>query len=204
MFTRTFLVLACVLGSKVVAAQEPSPPIPVDVINRPASEEPISPKRLITNILYDQKPIFTFPLRAVRGEHWKAVLGVTLVTAGLVALDPHTERFFHDRSDNSFQTGPLRGRNTTLAVTLTPAAFYLIGLGKHSMYAKNIGLLAVEVVADMQILSFVTKQAIGRLKPSDIAPGGNLRDTWFKYKSHSRMRAVFPRVTRPPHLEWQP
>jgi membrane-associated phospholipid phosphatase len=36
------------------------------------------------------------------------------------------------------------------------------------------------------------KTAIGRLKPSDIPPDGNYRDTWFKYKGNFTNRGGFP------------
>src|SRR4051794_9262686 len=42
----------------------------------------------------------------------------------------------------SHKTGPLRGRNTTMAVSLTPVAFFVAGLATHSRHAKNTGLLA--------------------------------------------------------------
>ena len=52
---------------------------------------------------------------------------------GLVLLDPHTEPYFNNPDRfGGYKTGPLRGRNTTLAVTLTPVAFYLAGLATHS------------------------------------------------------------------------
>jgi membrane-associated phospholipid phosphatase len=148
---------------------------------------------LAIKILRDQKPIFTFPWRAVRGEHWKSVLGVAIGTAGLIALDPTIERYFHDRpAFRSYQTGPLRGRNTALVTTLTPVAFYVVGLAKHSTKTKNTGLLAAEALVDTQLLSFVTKQAVGRVTPSDIPPHGNLRDTWFKYQGPFLNRGSFP------------
>jgi membrane-associated phospholipid phosphatase len=150
-------------------------------------------KQWSTNILRDQKPIFTFPWRLVHGEHWKPVLAVVAGTAALVVLDPYTEPYFHNNSRfGTYKTGPLRGRNTTLAVSLTPVAFYVTGLATHKTKSKNTGLLAAEALIDTQLLSFVMKQAAGRLKPSDIPPGGNLRDTWFKYKGSLTNGGGFP------------
>jgi len=149
--------------------------------------------QLASNVLHDQKPIWTFPWKAVRGKHWKPVLAVVAGTVGLVVLDPHTEPYFHDGSRfSAYKTGPLRGRNTTLAETLTPVAFYVTGLVKHSPHARNTGLLAAEGLAGAQIVCFVLKQAAGRLKPSDIPPDGNLRDTWFKYKGGLTNGGSFP------------
>lgn len=120
-------------------------------------------------------------------------MAVVVGTAGLVALDPYTEPYFHDRSRfSAYKTGPLRGRNTTLVETLTPVAFYVGGLVKHSPHARNTGLLAAEGLVGAQIVSFVMKQAAGRLKPSDIPPDGNLRDTWFKYKGGLTNGGSFP------------
>lgn len=191
------LVLAAVLGSAAVLAQEAVPAEPLSggssTDQAMAAEALISPKQFVTNILLDQEPIFTFPWKVVKGRHWKPVVAVALVTAGLVVLDPHTEPYFHDRAAfSSYKTGPLRGRNTTLAITLTPVAFYLAGLAKHSSYDRNTGLLAAEGIIDTQLVSFVIKNAIGRLTPSNIPPHGNYRDTWFKYQGGFTNKGGFP------------
>lgn len=193
----TGLVLACLLGSGAILAQQPSSLAPQPGGSSTAQavgpETAISPVQLAKNVLYDQKPIWTFPGKAVRGKHWKPVLAVALGTAGLVVLDPYTEPYFHDPSRFSgYKTGPLRGRNTTLAEVLTPAAFYVAGLAEHSPHARNTGLLAAEALAGAQIVSFVIKHAAGRLKPTDIAPDGNLRNTWFKYKGGLTNGGSFP------------
>jgi membrane-associated phospholipid phosphatase len=121
------------------------------------------------------------------------VLAVALGTAALAALDPHTEPYFHnDARFGSYKTGPLRGRNSTLAITLTPAAFYLTGLARHQAHAQNTGLLAAEALADTQVVSFAMKHAIGRLTPADVPPGGDLGNTWFKYKGSFTNGGGFP------------
>ena len=193
----TGLVFACVFGSAAIVAQQPSSPAPQPGGSSTAqaveSETAISPVQLAKNVLHDQKPIWTFPGKAVRGKHWKPVLAVALGTAGLVALDPYIEPYFHNPSRfSAYKTGPLRGRNTTLAETLTPVAFYVVGLAKHSPHARNTGLLAAEGLAGAQIVCFVMKQAVGRLTPSDIPPNGNLRDTWFKYQGGLTNGGSFP------------
>ena len=157
------------------------------------TERATSLKLLVPNILRDQKPIWTFPLKLAQGKHWKPFLGVAIGTAALVVLDPYTEPYFRNRSGfSTYKTGPLRGRNTTLAITLTPAAFYLAGLAKHSKHAQSTGLLAAEAIADTQILSFAMKHIAGRLQPSDIPPHGDFRDTWFKYKGTLKNGGSFP------------
>jgi membrane-associated phospholipid phosphatase len=192
----TGLVLACVLGSAAILAQEPisqgEQPGESPTAQTELPETAISPVQLAKDVLHDQKRIFTFPLRAVQGKHWEPVLAIALGTVGLVALDPYTEPYFHDRSFSTYKTGALRGRNSTLAIMGTPAAFYLIGLARHRPHSQNTGLLAAEAIADSQILTFAIKQAVGRLTPSQIPPNGNFRDTWFKYKGTVSNGGSFP------------
>ena len=176
------LIFVCLAGS--AAAQQPN-------VSASQDEMPMPLKRLVTGTLRDQKAVWTFPARV--GQHWKPVLAVAAVTAGLIALDPYTESYFHDRDRfSAYKTGPLRGRNSTLAITLTPAASYVVGLTKRRAHSRNTGLLAAEALAGTQIVSFAMKHAIGRLTPSEIPPNGNLRDTWFKYQGSFTNGGSFP------------
>lgn len=180
------VVLACVLGSAAMLAQEPSSLAPQpdgsSAVQAPTPEPAMPLVQVVKNVLRDQKPIWTFPVKAVQGKHWKPVLAIAIGGAALVALDPHTERYFHDQSRfGAYKTGLLRGRNTTLVETMTPAAFYIVGLAKHSSHGRNTALLAAEALAGAQIVTFGIKHAVGRLRPSDVPPDGNLSDTWFKY-----------------------
>lgn len=190
------LVLACIFGSAAILAQEPSvqgeQPVESPTVQSEQSETAISPMELVNDVVHDQKRIFTFPFRAAQGKHWEPVLAISLITLGLVALDPYTEPYFHDRSFSTYKTGPLRGRNSTLAIMGTPAAFYLIGRARNRPHSQNTGLLAAEAIADTQILTFAIKQAIGRETPSQIPPNGNFRDTWFKYKGSVSNGGSFP------------
>ena len=157
------------------------------------AETPISAKQLASNLLHDQKSIWTFPFKVAKGKHWKPATAVALGTVGFVLLDPHIEPFFRNRTRfDSYATGPLRGRNTTLAIVLTPAVFYVVGLATHSTHAKNTGILAVEGLIGTQATSFVMKNAIGRLTPADIPAHGDFRDTWFKYRGSFTNRGGFP------------
>ena len=194
-YTAPHLLAACFLSATITCAQTPEAQQPVAETSTTATspEKPISLTQVPIDILHDQKIVWTFPLKAVRGQHWRPVLAVAVGTAGLALLDPHIEGYFHDRPGfSTYKTGPLRGRNTTLAITLTPAAFYLTGLATHKTHSKNTGLLAAEGLADTQIVSFVMKHAIGRLTPSDIPPHGDLSDTWFKYKGTFTNGGSFP------------
>ena len=175
------LILSSTLCLAGLRAQDPPEPL-------------ISHKQFFTDIVRQQKPIFTFPAKLAKGKHWKPFTAVAIGTAGFVLLDPHIEPFFHDKGHfgEDWKTGPLRGRNSTLAVTMTPVAFYLTSLVTHDAYTRNTALLAAQGLIDTQIVTQVTKTAIGRLKPSDIPINGNYRDTWFKYKGQWYNRGGFP------------
>lgn len=194
-YTGIRLAFVWSMATVLAGAQPPeTQPTGADRLIEPAPAETAIPlKHLPLDILHDQKTVWTFPGKPVRGRHWKPVLAIGLITAGLVALDPHTESYFHDRAGfSAYKTGPLRGRNSTLAITLTPVAFYLTGLAKHKPHAQNTGLLAAEAIADTQIVSFAMKHAFGRLTPSQIPPHGDLTDTWFKYRGSFTNGGGFP------------
>src|SRR5690349_7429178 len=134
------LTVVCFLGSGLILAQPPeAPQLDADrLTDATPAEQPVSLKKLPTHFLHDQESVWTFPWKVAQGKHWKPVLAVALGTAGLVALDPHTEPYFHDRSGfSSYKTGPLRGRNSTIAITVTPLAFYVTGLAKQPARSEH-------------------------------------------------------------------
>lgn len=156
-------------------------------------EREVSPRLLLPNILQDQKPVWLFPLHVVEGEHLEPTLILAGATAGLVALDPFDEPYFRNSSGfSSFKTGPLRGRNTSLGIALAPAGLYLAGLARKDSYAEKTALLAVEALADTQILDLGMKTIDGRLHPSDIPPHGDFTHTWFKYPGSALNPGSFP------------
>jgi PAP2 superfamily protein len=158
-----------------------------------AGERSISTKQLFPNILHDQKPIWLFPVHVFEGKHLKPTLALAAATATLIVLDPYDEPYFRNNPGfKTYKTGPLRGRNGTLGITMLPLAMYLGGLASKDQHAENTGLLAAEAIADTQIVSLVLKAVDGRLHPSDIPPGGNFRDTWFKYRGTWNNPGSFP------------
>jgi hypothetical protein len=162
--------------------------------SRPSSvrnaERPISWKLLIPNIVHDQKPLWLFPAKVFKGQELKPVVGLTLATAGLVALDPHdTPYFLRTDSFHGFDNA-FKGTNTALAMAIVPLSFYGVGLARHDLYAQRTSLLTGEAVADAEILTLVMKNIDRRLRPSDIHPHGDFAHTWFK--SHGIGAGSFP------------
>ena len=94
-------------------------------------------RTVIPDILHDQKPIWLFPIHVMEGKHVKPALALTLITAGLIALDPYDAPYFHNSpAFKTYQTGALRGRNTTLIVTMIPVG-HVPRRTAHEGFARN-------------------------------------------------------------------
>lgn len=145
-----------------------------------AAPKPEFLKELPAAIVRDQKPIWLFPVRAARGQHWKPVLAVTLGTTGLVFLDPHDTPYF--RRTQAFRgfNRTFTGTNTGLVEGTFPLGMYLIGRARRSSSTQHTALLAAEALADAQMVSEVMKNLDRRLRPSEIPPHGDFGHTWFK------------------------
>jgi membrane-associated phospholipid phosphatase len=214
LFQYIFLLAAALLCLAWVAAAQTTPPadvlskvdpnsaqqdqtpvnaVPGATANSESGERQVSLKTIVPNILHDQKPIWMFPVHVAEGKHLKPTLILGGVTAALIALDPYDEPYFRNSSGfKTYKTGPLRGRNTTLAITMVPLALYLSGHMFKDSYAVHTGLLAAESIVDTQLVSLIMKGMTGRLHPSDIPPHGDFSHTWFKYPGSITNPGSFP------------
>jgi membrane-associated phospholipid phosphatase len=152
----------------------------------------ISWVRLVPDIGCDQKRIWTFPARLVRGHAVVPTAAIIGMTAALVASDAQTEGPL--RTAKSFHTFNqiFSSTNTGLIIGLVPGALYVTGLVTHDTYAKNTVLLAAEAAADVEIVDLAVTATTHRLRPRNVAPGGNLSDTWFEYGKVSVIGGSFP------------
>jgi membrane-associated phospholipid phosphatase len=159
----------------------------------PGYERPISLKQLPSNILHDQKPIWLFPVQVAKGKHLKPLVAMTLATAGLIAADPSVGGYFRNNPRYAnWPNGFWSGLNMALATAIPPAAVYAVGLARKDSYAQGTSLLALEAVADSELLSVVMKSVTGRLRPSDIPPHGDFTHTWFKFPGTFGTSGSFP------------
>lgn len=196
---RSVLLGVCLIASTCAFAASPEDPQSGPTSKSPSQpvpiyeERPINWKSIVPDVFHDQQPIWTFPLKLARGEHWKPALGITVALGGLVALDPHEAPYFRDTSTYSGYNHRFSGTNTALATILVPASFYALGVVRKDSYATHTSLLAGESVVDAEILTWVLKNATGRLRPSAVPRGGNYSDTWFKaYQPVLRADGSFP------------
>jgi membrane-associated phospholipid phosphatase len=147
-------------------------------------------KRMVPNLLRDQKRIWLFPVSLAKGRHLGPTLALTGVTSGLVALDPYGGRYFRrTRSFDGFGRA-FSGYNTARGMILFPTALYAIGLVQKDRYAQETYLLAAEAVFNSEILTSVMKDVTRRLNPGVVPTGGDFSDTWFKKKKGSWVRGI--------------
>src|SRR6266478_1987962 len=117
-FVLFFFIAALILAQRCAAqdalisspagepALETALPLPAPVtplyapVTKPSPERQISWRRLVPNMVQDQKQIWQFPVSVARGNHLKPTLTVAGITAGLVALDEHNMKYF--RASQSF------------------------------------------------------------------------------------------------------
>ncbi|MGH9503217.1 MAG: phosphatase PAP2 family protein [Terriglobales bacterium] len=153
----------------------PQPPAALDRRDKifyPGDTERLKPlgRKLVLNILLDQKEIFTSPFHINQeNAKWWLLSGVT--TAGLIAAD----RRIADSFENS--KGQIRwgGRisNIGASYTLIPlvAGFYGYGVLRDSAKAREIGVLGTESLLDGLIVAGILKEATRRNRPDETHPG---------------------------------
>ncbi len=133
-----------------------------------------------TNVLRDQKTVWTFPLSVAGGQHLKPTFAVMGVTAGLVGLDPSSGRYFQKTESFDGFNRAFSGRNTAIATFAAPIAFYGVSLMRKNSYDQKTFFLAGEAALSSAILTTVMKDLTRRLYPADVPMNGNFSDTWFK------------------------
>jgi membrane-associated phospholipid phosphatase len=175
------------LSTVATPAPEPIQPVP---ILKPSPERNISWRRLVPNIMQDQKQMWLFPVSVAQGHHAKPTLAIVGLTAGLVALDEHNMKYFRSTQSFSGFNKVLSGRNTSLAMEVFPAAFYALGLARRDTYAQHTVLLAGEAVLNSEILTTVMKDIDRRYRPASIPPNGDFSESWFKETHGSYLGGV--------------
>ena len=145
------------------------------VLDRPASW-----KLLFPNLIADQKRIWSFPARLMRGQNWTPTAAVLGTTAGLVLLDAREAGYFRGTTTFHGFNNIFAGNTTAIGTGAVPASLYAIGLIRRDSKMQRTALLAGEAMADAAIMQTVLKDATKRVKPAGFAASGNLSDSWFE------------------------
>ena len=194
---RVGLCAACVvLWTAGAAAQMPSAvdlaPVPRTADDRTASTaSSLGIGDVLRRVGHDQKSIWGFPLKAIRGAHVKATLPFVATTIALVVLDSHDTPYFRRTSRFDTFNSDVSGLKTGLGEGLLPIAVFLTGRVRQDSYATDSAWLAGEALLDAEVVAEVSKTVTRRLRPSDISPTGDFGRTWFRVGILSD-RASFP------------
>jgi membrane-associated phospholipid phosphatase len=143
-------------------------------------ERTVSWKRLIPNILEDQKGIWLFPKNWFEGKDLLPTGAFVVGTGGLVVLDPYTAPYFRRTSSFSEFNKIVSSKNAVIGMAAVPLSAYAVGLIRRDSYMQQTALLAGEAVVDSELLTQVLKGSTRRLLPEYIPPYGKFRATWFR------------------------
>jgi membrane-associated phospholipid phosphatase len=174
------LTAPSLLTAQVSATDSDSAPTAAAPQPIPPFQRPVSPGRIIPNILEDQAKIWTFPAKLNKKRNWIPAAVVLGTTAALIALDSHDAPYFRRTPTFSGFNSVFTGNATAIGTAIVPASLYATGLISRDPKMQGTALLAGEAVADTEILAFVLKDAFKRVSPASVPPGGNYSDTWFE------------------------
>jgi membrane-associated phospholipid phosphatase len=180
--SRTEAIVACSQAERLPTTEPPQTPAASqseaargdqrDRIFYPGDTERLKPlgRKLLLNILLDQKDIFTSPFRMNRDNaKWWLLSGA--VTAGLIAADHHIANSL-ENSNGQVKWG---GRISQIgaAYTLVPlvAGYYGFGVIADHAKAREIGVLGTESLLDSLIVAGVLKEVFRRDRPDGRDPG---------------------------------
>jgi hypothetical protein len=128
---------------------------------------PTTEKNFLTNILKDQKGIWTAPFRLEQSDvKWVAPLGLSM--AALIATDSHTSGELVENGDNHDRLSVSKDISYAGSLYSTggiSALFYLTGRIRHDERAKETGLLAGEALINSTIISQAIKGISQRQRP---------------------------------------
>jgi len=143
-----------------------------DRIFYPGDTERLKPlgRKLLLNILLDQKEIFTSPFRMNR-DNAKWWLLSAAATAGLIVEDRRIANSF-ENSRGQVRWGE-RISQIGASYTLVPlvAGYYGFGVLTDHAKAREIGVLGTESLLDSLIVAGVLKEVFRRNRPDENRPG---------------------------------
>jgi membrane-associated phospholipid phosphatase len=148
-----------------------------DRVYYPGDTEPAKPlaRKLIGNVLLDQKEIWTSPFHMHKSEApwW---LGFGALTATLIATDHHTSTLLENSKGQVAWGNNLS--KIGAAYTLLPlvAGFYTFGVLDENPKARETAVLGGEALLDSLIVVSVLKPIAGRNRPNAKDDPGNFFD----------------------------
>lgn len=131
------------------------------------SPRPALERKFLSNILRDQRAIWTSPFHLSRDDaKWLAPLGVS--TIALIATDRRTARALYKNGDNLTRIRISKDISYAGALYTAggiSAAFYLAGRASGNARLRETGLLGVEALIDSNIVIEALKAVTERSRP---------------------------------------
>ncbi|HXL81607.1 MAG TPA: phosphatase PAP2 family protein [Pyrinomonadaceae bacterium] len=158
----------CLVFIIVLSAQAFAQTTPVAPSAQPQpTPRPTTEKNFFSNILRDQKGIWTAPFHVHQSDA-KWIAPLLLSTGALVVTDRHTSGTLVAHGDNLNRlriSKDISYLGSAYATGGTAALFYIAGRLKHDERAKETGLLAAEAFLDSAIVAQALKVASQRQRP---------------------------------------
>jgi len=151
----------------------------------------VSWTKLVTNIAEDQKAIWLFPRQLTKRRNLIPAAAFALTgTALMTGADPAAARYFRNTTELSGFNHAMPGMGTSAAILAAPFALYGAGLLRKDSKMTRTALLAVEAVADAEIVTEVFKPAVSRWRPSSVRRTAILRTRLRKAATGFRSRRI--------------
>jgi membrane-associated phospholipid phosphatase len=139
-----------------------------DLIYYPGDTEHVGPlaKKLFSNVLLDQKAIWTSPFHINRhNAEWWALFGG--LTAGAVVTDRRTTHIFENGKTQIGWSNHVSNLGAVYTLLPEVAGFYIAGVALDNQKARETGVLGSEALLDGLIVVEVLKTAAGRNRPNN-------------------------------------
>jgi len=161
-------------AAQAVSAPNSQPTVPDrrDRIFYPGDTEHLKPlgRKLLLNILLDQKEIFASPFRMNRDNaKWWLLSGV--VTAGLIVADRRIANSFENSRGQVKWGGRISQIGASYTLVPLVAGYYGFGVLADHAKAREIGVLGTESLLDSLIVAGVLKEVFRRNRPDESKPG---------------------------------
>lgn len=156
------LIILASLNAFAQSSQGSAPPVaqPTPQVKPSPSLE----RRFFTNILRDQRAIWTSPFKMERGDvRWIAPLGLS--TAVLLATDRHSAGELGDNQTRLRISRDISWGGAFYTTSGIAATFYLLGRTTKNERARETGLLTAEALIDGGIVSTALKTISQRPRP---------------------------------------
>jgi membrane-associated phospholipid phosphatase len=148
-----------------------------DRIYYPGDTERAKPlaKKLIGNVLLDQKEIWTSPFHMHGKDAWWWI-GFGGLTAALIATDHRTSTLLENSKGQVTWGNNLSKIGASYTLVPVVAAFYAFGAFEDNPKAREVGVLGGEAMLDSLIVVSVLKPIAGRNRPNAAGEPGSFFD----------------------------